>query len=191
MLKNNLKESLLELIIKKSFNYSSSSIFTLASGKQSQYYFDCRPTTTDPLGQYLLGEIFFEKVSDFDISAIGGLTMGADPIAYAVCHTSYFKNKPIKAFVIRKEPKKHGLKKLIEGEVTKGEKVVIVDDVITTGGSTIKAINEARNAGLNVVKAVVLIDRQEGGKDNIEKLDVKVESIFTKDEVFEAYKIIL
>jgi len=116
---------------------------------------------------YLIGELIFSLISSSKPDAIGGLTLGADPIAYAVCLTSYLKGTSIKAFTVRKEPKGHGTKQWIEGDIKEGERVVIVEDVVTTGGSTIKAITRAQAAGLEVIKVVTLIDREEGGKEAI------------------------
>ena len=107
---------------------------TLASGQQSNYYFNCKPTTLDPEGMNLIGIIVFDMIKDYDITAAGGLTLGADPIAYALSLISYQKGKPVKSFIVRKDVKAHGTKSAVEGNVAPGAKVVIIDDVITTGG---------------------------------------------------------
>jgi orotate phosphoribosyltransferase len=118
---------------------------------------------------------------------IGGLTLGADPIADAVGYTSYLKGAPIEAFVVRKTAKSHGTMQWIEGNVKAGDRVVIVDDVITTGKSTIEAINRAREAGLEIISIVAMIDRQEGGRENIEALGLQVEAVVTREEVMARY----
>lgn len=182
------KRRLAEIILKKSFKYSDNPPFTLASGKTSNYYFNCKPTTLDPEGMNLIGEILFELVRDSDIKAAGGLTLGADPIANALSLISFQKKKPIKAFIVRKDLKEHGTKSAIEGEVQPGEKVVIIDDVITTGGSTIMAIKRAQEAGLDIDRVIVLIDRQEGGRENITEYVKQVDAIFLRAEIMELYE---
>lgn len=173
------KRRLLEILLAKSFQYSEKPIFKLVSGKMSNYYINCKTTTLDSEAMLLIGKIFYERVKSLKIQAIGGLTQGADPIAVATAMISGMEDRGIKAFVVRKQAKEHGLKKLIEGDIHRGDRVVIVDDVITTGQSTIDAIDRVRGEGLEIVKAIVLVDRQEGGRENIEKKGVAVEAIFT------------
>lgn len=185
---NTAKNRLLDMLLEKSFQYNKDPVFKLVSGKMSNYYVNCKMTTLNAEATLLIGRIFYEKVKPLGITAIGGLTQGADPIAIATAMTSGMEGKGINAFVVRKVAKEHGLKKLIEGDVHPGDRVVIVDDVITTGQSTIDAIERARNEGLQVVKAVVLVDRQEGGRENIEKKGVPVESVFTVSALMEKYK---
>jgi orotate phosphoribosyltransferase len=183
-----LRTKLLELILKKAFKYSEEPIFKLVSGRMSNYYFNCKAVALHPEGMYLIGNIIFDFTKGLNIKGIGGLTLGADPIAYAVAYTSYLRGKPIEAFIVRKAPKSHGTMQFIEGNIKKGDKVVIVDDVITTGKSTIEAITRAKEAGLEIVKVLAFIDRQEGGKEAIEALGYKVDSVITKDEVMELYR---
>ena len=177
------KERLLEIIAKKSFQHNKDKIFKLASGKMSNYYINCKTTTLDPEAMMLIGKIFYEAIKHLNVKAIGGLTHGADPIAIATATISGIENNCIKAFIIRKEAKGHGLKKIIEGDIHHGDRVVIVDDVITTGQSTIDAIDKAKAEGLNVVKVIVLVDRQEGGRENIEKHGVPVDAVFSIDDI--------
>jgi len=177
------KRRLGEIILARSFKYSENPPFTLASGRQSNYYFNCKPTTLDPEGMNLIGLIVFDMTKDLDITAAGGLTLGADPIANALSLISYQKGKPVKSFIVRKDVKAHGTKSAVEGNVTAGEKVVIIDDVITTGGSTITAIEQARNAGLVVQMVITLVDREEGGRENILKIVDNVKSVFTRTEI--------
>ena len=178
-----MKERLGEIIIERSFKYSEDPPFTLASGKKSNYYFNCKPTTLDPEGMNLIGAIVFDMLKDTDITAAGGLTLGADPIANALSVISYQKGKPIKSFIVRKDIKDHGTKSAIEGNVRSGEKVAIIDDVITTGASTITAIEQARKEGLKVELVITLIDRQEGGKENILQHVDNIKSILSRAEV--------
>jgi len=180
---NKMKERLGEIILDRSFKYSEDPPFTLASGKKSNYYFNCKPTTLDPEGMNLIGAIIFDMLKDTDITAAGGLTLGADPIANALSVISYQKGKPIKSFIVRKDIKAHGTKSAIEGSVGTGEKVAIIDDVITTGGSTITAIEQARMAGLIVEMVITLIDREEGGRENILQYVDNIKSIFTRTEI--------
>lgn len=182
---NEMKERLGEIIIAQSFKYSDNPPFTLASGKKSNYYFNCKPTTLDPEGMNLIGTILFDMLKDSEITAAGGLTLGADPIANALSVISYQKGKPIKSFIVRKDAKDHGMKSNIEGNIKPGEKVVIIDDVITTGGSTIIAIEHAREAGLIVDMVITLIDREEGGKENILRYVNNVKTILTRTEIMQ------
>jgi orotate phosphoribosyltransferase len=178
-----MKERLGEIILERSFKYSDNPPFTLASGRQSNYYFNCKPTTLDPEGMNLIGAIIFDMVKDSSITAAGGLTLGADPIANALSVISYQKGKPIKSFIVRKDVKDHGTKSAIEGSVKAGETVLIIDDVITTGGSTITAIEQARQTGLIVDRVITLIDREEGGRENIQKHVENIQSVLTRTEI--------
>jgi len=182
-------DKLKKLLYQKSFKYDDQPIFSLVSGKKSQFYIDCKMTTLSSSGLVLVGNIFYDLISPLNIKGIGGLTLGADPIAIATALIAGQNNKELIPFVIRKEAKKHGLKKWIEGEIDVGDRVVIIDDVITTGGSTIQAIEKAEEFGLKIVKIIVLVDRQEGGKKNIQLKGYEVTSIFTKaDLIFEYNK---
>jgi len=184
-----MKKQLIQLIYEKAFKYSEEPVFKLVSGRMSNYYFNCKAVTLHPEGMYLIGNIIFDMIQGAQVKGIGGLTLGADPIADAVAYTSYLKKKPLEAFVVRKTAKSHGTMQWIEGNIKEGDRVVIVDDVITTGKSTIEAINRAREAGLHIVKVIALVDRQEGGKENIEALGYKVGAVVTREEVMELYTV--
>ncbi|MDY0361251.1 MAG: orotate phosphoribosyltransferase [Desulforegulaceae bacterium] len=162
-----MKNQLIELLKKYSVKYSETEDFTLASGKKSKFYVNCKPTVLRPEGLYLIGNLVLNEVLDLKIDAVGGLTFGADPVSVAASFASYYSKKPFKAFSIRKEKKDHGISKWIEGDLKKGERVAIIDDVATTGGSTIKAIERAKSEGLEVIGAIILVDREEGGIENI------------------------
>jgi len=154
--------------------------FTLTSGKTSSYYFDGKQVTLNPKGAFLLGKIIIHKIKDDDIQAVGGLTIGADPIVGAVAALAYPFDLDIKTFIVRKEAKKHGKQRLIEGPALKpGDRVVIVEDVITTGGSALKAVKAVKNEGCEVVKVVPLVDRLEGGTEKIQGMGIKVDPVFT------------
>jgi len=135
----------------------------------------------------LIGEIIFDMLADTDVTAAGGLTLGADPIANALAVISYQKGKPIRSFIVRKDVKGHGTKSAIEGNVKPGEKVVIIDDVITTGGSTITAIERGREAGLMIDRVIALIDREEGGRENILAHVDRVDPVLPRTEIRSLY----
>jgi orotate phosphoribosyltransferase len=146
--------------------------FLLASGQRSNLYVDCRLTTLRAEAMPLIGRLFVNKMRELGWApdVVGGLTMGADPVVTAVARESLDPGPAINAFLIRKEAKKHGRQKFIEGlDEPSGQKAVIVDDVCTTGGSTIKAIAAAREAGMDVLGAICLVDREQGGREAIEQ----------------------
>lgn len=181
----NERDRLIELVKTRSYQYSENPPFKLSAGGYSNFYFNLKKTTFSPEGQYLIGKILFEKIKklSLEVDAIGGLTMGADPIALAVARCSFDRGKPIEAFTIRKEPKGHGTGLQIEGYIKKGDRVVIIDDVVTTGASTIKAIKAAEEFGFNIQAVIVLVDRcEQNGRQNIEAFGYKVHSILTIDD---------
>jgi len=153
-------EKLLDLAREKSFKYGD---FVLSSGVKSSYYFDGRLTTLWPEGAYLVGKKMFALVKEAGVDAIGGPTLGADPIVAAVALMSHLEGTPIPAFIVRKEPKKHGTQRNIEGHLPPASSVAIVDDVITTGGSIFRAIEAVEAEGCRVGKVIVLLDRNQGG----------------------------
>jgi orotate phosphoribosyltransferase len=178
-----MKQELLTMLCEKSFKYTPEPTFKLVSGRMSRFYVNCKPTVLNPRGMYLVGHLMFYAVRDLKLDGIGGLTFGADPIAMATAFASELAHDPIKAFSIRKTKKDHGIAKWIEGDLEPGSRVAVIDDVATTGGSTIQAIERAREEGLDVVRAVVLVDRQEGGLDNIRKHVPDTRAIVTRDEL--------
>ena len=153
--------------------------FTLASGKQSTLYIDARLTTMSPDGLALIGPLGLEAIerAAWRVDAVGGLTLGADPIAYAVSYASALAGRPLRAFTVRKEAKQHGTGRLIEGPFRSGDRVAVVEDVITTGGSALKAIEAVRAAGGTVAGVLALVDREEGGREAIEGAGVAVISL--------------
>ncbi|MBF0451931.1 MAG: orotate phosphoribosyltransferase [Candidatus Magnetomorum sp.] len=176
-----MQQELIQLLCQKSFNYSETPTFKLASGKMSQYYVNCKPTVLHPFGMNLVGHLMYEKLLHGTISAVGGLTFGADPIAVATSFVSGMKNQPVNAFSVRKQQKDHGMVRWIEGDVQAGDRVAILEDVATTGGSTIKAIERVRSEGLDVIQVLVLVDRQEGGLENIRAHVDRVDAIVSRD----------
>jgi len=185
-----MKAELIDLLCRKSFKYSKEPIYKLVSGSMSQFYVNCKPVTLCARGMFLAGHLLFDEIKDDDVNGVGGLTFGADPLAVATAFASELKARPINAFSIRKTRKDHGIIRWIEGDIQPGERVAIIDDVATTGGSTIKAIERARSEGLEVVKAVIFVDRQEGGLENIKQHLPHVSSVITRDELVERYKIL-
>lgn len=160
---------------------------TLASGRKSNFYFDGKQTTLHAKGGLLVGKAFYEEVKQFEgpIHGVGGLTMGADPIATATSIAAHLAGDDMHAFIIRKEPKGHGTGQWLEGRknLPPGSRVVIVEDVTTTGDSSMKAVERAREEGLDVLGIVTLVDREEGARDNIEGEGVVLRSVFTRSEV--------
>jgi orotate phosphoribosyltransferase len=152
--------------------------FTLASGRQSSLYIDARVTTMSPEGLSLIGPLGLAAIRDcgWAADAVGGLTLGADPISCAISYASAGTRSPVRAFTVRKEPKTHGTRRLIEGPFRPGDKVVVIEDTITTGASTRKAVDAVRAAGGRVLGVLALVDREEGGREALEAdgLDVAV-----------------
>jgi orotate phosphoribosyltransferase len=185
------KEQLRALLKEKSVFHGE---FTLASGAKSDFYVDARVTTLDPRGACLIGKVGWRLVKETaaklnkNVNAIGGLTLGADPIALSIGIAAQRENSstPLQVFTVRKAVKEHGRQKRIEGNFAAGDAVVIVDDVITTGGSTIQAIDAIEEAGGHVAFVLVLLDRQEGGRESIEERGHKVVSIFTRADLTKA-----
>lgn len=143
--------------------------FTLTSGKKSNYYFDGKKLTLSSEGAYWVGKAVFDELTKIGVDAVGGVATGAYPIVTAVALVSHLEGKPIPSFIIREEPKEHGTKRQIEGHLKEGSRVAIVDDVITTGGSVLRAIEAVEAVNCKVVKVIVLVDRHEGGSDKLKK----------------------
>lgn len=183
------RAALLSLIARNSFRLGS---FTLSSGIKSDYYIDCRTTTLNAQGAELTGRVFLDLIrrEGWHPQAIGGLTLGADPIVTAVAVISAQANSPIHGFLVRKAEKAHGTGQRIEGFREKGASVVIVDDVCTTGSSTIQAIQVAREFGFNILGVACLVEREEaGGRPVVEQAAAPASfiSIFTSSDVKEEH----
>tara|TARA_B100000963_G_C22335895_1_gene540723 strand:+ start:109 stop:684 length:576 start_codon:yes stop_codon:yes gene_type:complete len=184
----NIREQLRQLLLEKSVRTGE---FTLASGKKSDLYVDCRVTSFDAKGARLIGEAGWALVEDhleqggLSAAAIGGMTLGADPISLAIGMESA-RQQPdrfLQVFTVRKEAKGYGAGRRIEGNFSSGNPVVVVDDVVTTGGSTLRAIEAIEAEGGKVLFAFVLVDREEGGRQALEERGVKVISLFTRTEL--------
>ena len=153
--------------------------FTLASGRVSTLYIDARLTTMSPEGLSLIGPLGLGALRDtgWRVDAVGGLTLGADPIACAISYASALAGAPVRAFTVRKEPKSHGTGQLIEGPFRAGDRVAVVEDVITTGASALRAAEAVRGAGGQVVGVLALVDREEGGRETLERAGFEVRSL--------------
>ncbi|MFL5464992.1 MAG: orotate phosphoribosyltransferase [Gemmatimonadaceae bacterium] len=162
--------------------------FTLASGQQSNFYIDARLTTMSPEGLSVIGPIALSvlRQTNWSVDAVGGLTLGADPISYAVSYASAGSSHPVHAFTVRKEPKSHGTGKIIEGPFKRGDRVAIIEDVITTGGSALRAIDAVRAEGGFVAGVLALVDREEGGTQTIEAAGVPVISLVSASQLLKA-----
>jgi len=178
---NNERERLRSLLLEHSLMFGD---FTLTSGKKSRYYFDSKKTTLLAEGAYLTAREVLRTLRDRGVraQAIGGMTLGADPIVGAVTALSFTEGPPLRGFIVRREAKEHGTGRRVEGNVEPGSRVVVVDDVVTTGGSTIAAIEAADEAGLEVVAVVCLVDREEGGSEKLSRWPFY--PIFVRSEIF-------
>lgn len=150
---------------------------TLSSGKEADYYVDLRRATLHHEASPLIGELLRELTADWDYDHVGGLTLGADPVATAIMHAGGGSSRPIDAFVVRKEAKKHGMQRRIEGPNIEGRRVLIVEDTTTTGNSPLTAVAAAREAGAIVVGVATVVDRNTGAKDVIEAEGVEYRSL--------------
>jgi len=174
---------LADIIRKRSFGRGE---ITLASGRKSDFYFNLKPTMLDPEGAALLAELTYEALKDDNLDFVGGLEMGAVPPAGAIAQLSWIKGHPIAAFFVRKKPKEHGAKLLVEGltkdETLQGKRVVVVEDVTTTGGSAIKAVESVREAGGDVVLAFTMIDREEGADEAFKAAGIPFRALYKAGE---------
>ena len=153
--------------------------FTLASGKQAKFYLDCRQITLDAQGARLIGEGMLDLLGDNMPALVGGMAIGADPITAAILTLAGIRNVPLRGVMVRKEPKQHGTGKLVEGPFQPGESIVIVEDVVTTGGSSLKAIEHCEAAGLKVERVLAIIDRLEGGREAFAARGYELTTLFT------------
>lgn len=182
--RESLKKDLIKVVKEKSLITGVQRVLT--SGRTSTYYIDAKMTTLDPHGASLTARLILDMLKPYDIDAIGGYTLGADPIVSAVAALSADTERPLPAFIVRKEPKKHGERKMIEGPFQKGWKVVVVDDVVTTASSTLKACQAVEEEGGEVILALTLVDRLEGGRENLEKKGYTFVSLLTRDDLLKS-----
>ena len=175
-------EQLRALLISRSVKWGD---FILASGKRSNLYVDARLTTMSPEGMILIGKLGLECIQSkkWSPDSVGGLTLGADPVSYAISHVSASRDQPLRAFTVRKEAKAHGTGKRIEGPFTSGDRVVVIEDVITTGKSALQAIDAIRAEGGDIVGVLAVVDREEGGRETIEQGGYPVASLVTRGDL--------
>ena len=182
----NKKKELLALLKKEAYLKKK---VILSSGRISNFYIDVRKVSLSPKGIYLISHLIFTLLKDKKVSAIGGPTLGADPIVGGICYLAYKNKKKLKGFLIRKSPKKHGRQKLIEGQtLNSGERVIIIDDVATSGSSLIKSIEVLKKEKIKVVAAVTVVDREEGSKEALARHKCPLISLFTKSDFLNANK---
>ena len=174
------RKRLLDLIRREGVRYGE---VRLSKGGTSQYYIDCRMVTTHPEGAFLVGEIILDMLEGEKVDVVGGPTLGADPIVGAVCYASYVRHRPLAGFIVRKATKEHGLQRMVEGHLPGGAQAVIVEDVMTTGGSVLDAIAEVEKAGGKVVRVIGIVDRLQGARERFESRGYRFTPIFTKAEL--------
>lgn len=186
---NRTERALATLLAEHSVFYRPRKPFVLSSGQTSPFYFDCRRTTMLPAAMPLIGRLVYERIHG-RVAAAGGLTVGADPIACAVAYYSALRRDPIAAFTVRKEAKAHGMQRLIEGAVEPRARVAVLEDVVTTGNSTLTAIARCREQGFRVERVVAIVDREEGGLERIaaEVGRQRVEALFRRTEIDEIWR---
>ena len=171
------KQALIALFRQKALKFGD---FTLASGKKAKYYLDGKQVTLDPVGARLVAEGFLDLLASGPLpTAVGGMSIGADPITAAVITMSAVRNTPLLGFMVRKESKGHGTNQFIEGPVSPGDTAVIVEDVVTTGGSSLKAIERVESFGMKVVGVLAIIDRMEGGTQAFAERGYSLSSLLT------------
>ena len=176
------RDALVQLLATRSARRGT---FTLASGRISDFYVDCRLTTMSPDGLILVGPLAHDMLSEsgWTVDSVGGLTMGADPVSYAIAYASALADAPIRCFAVRKEPKGHGLGKRIEGSFQQGDRVVVIEDSMTTGGSALNAAAAIRAEGGEVVGALTLVDREEGAREALMAEGIPLICFTTADEL--------
>src|SRR5512136_2229264 len=174
------RERLLELLQNKALEVRK---VTLSSGRISDYYIDCKRVTLSPEGAYLTAKLMLNMIGS-DVAAVGGLTLGADPIVSSISVVSHLQKRNLPALIVRKEPKKHGTMSFIEGPtLDKGAKVAVVDDVVTSGASLLRSIERLAAEGYQPVQALAILDRLEGGREAIEAAGYTLQSIFTREDL--------
>jgi orotate phosphoribosyltransferase len=174
------REKLKELILERAVIRGE---FVLASGQKSDYYINGKLLSLDSEGLALIGEFFLDELESENIEAVGGMTMGADPIVGAILTLADMKGIKLDGFLVRKQPKGHGTRGQIEGPLKEGSRVAVIEDVTTTGGSSFKVIEALKPLKCEVVKVITLVDRQQGAVENFKKWGYEYKSIFTKDEL--------
>jgi orotate phosphoribosyltransferase len=175
------KQRLAKLLWEKSYIEGE---VVLTSGRKSDYYFDCKQTALHPEGGYLLGKLLLQQLR-LNVQGVGGMTLGADPLVSAVSVVSHYEGLGLPGFIVRKQPKKHGTQEYLEGlaNFQPGCRVAVLEDVVTTGGSLLQACARVLSAGLQVVQVLCVLDREEGGREELRSQGYDLESIFTRPEL--------
>ena len=181
------RESLKALLLERSVRLGD---FTLSSGAKSAYYVDARRTTMTAEGQRLTGKIAYDLIDEagWDVTHVGGLTLGADPVTYAIAHHSTSRDRVLDGFTVRKEAKGHGTGRQIEGGLPTDARVVIVEDAVTSGASALRAIDAVREHGATIVGVICLVDREEGGREKLDELGIPLLAAFTGPELLAVAK---
>jgi orotate phosphoribosyltransferase len=182
---NELKTRLAGLLLALSYKEGD---FTLTSGKKSDYYFDCKQTALHPEGGYLIGRLFVEMLKNYEVKGVGGMTLGADPLVTGVTVVSHLEGRPMPGFIIRKQAKGHGTGQYLEGlaNFSRGDRVVLLEDVCTTGGTLLTAAERVRDAGLEIAGVLAVLDREEGGRERLKAAGLELEAIFTRKALLSA-----
>ncbi len=182
---SDLRERAARMLLDKSYKEGD---FTLTSGKKSDYYFDCKQTALHPEGGWLLGKLFLDILADVDICGVGGMTLGADPLVSAVSVLSYETDRPLAGFIVRKKSKGHGTNQYLEGlaNFRQGDRVAVLEDVVTTGGTLVTTCSRVVDAGLHVAAVCCVLDREEGGRENLAEAGYGLLSLFTRRKLLEA-----
>lgn len=177
-----VKRRLAGLLFEKSYIEGE---ITLTSGKKSDYYFDCKQTALHPEGSWCIGTLFLDLLSGLDVQGVGGMTLGADPLVSSVTVLSHVAGWPLPGFIVRKEAKGHGTGRYLEGlgNFRPGMKVAMLEDVVTTGGTLLKACERVRAEGLEIVAVCAILDREEGGRENLAKAGYGLKAVFTRSEL--------
>ena len=183
----NERQRLQQLLLEKSYRQGT---FTLTSGKTSDFYVDGKQTTLDAEGGSLCGQLLFELIRQHPqpIVGVGGMTLGADPLVTAVSVASFLRHRPLPAFIVRKASKGHGTNQFLEGlsNFKPGDKVALLEDVVTTGGTLLTVIDRVQDAGLTVAAVLTVLDRKEGGTERLAERGFPLSAIFTRDALLDA-----
>ncbi|MFO8031297.1 MAG: orotate phosphoribosyltransferase [Desulfohalobiaceae bacterium] len=175
------KQRLAKLLWEKSYIEGE---VVLTSGRKSDYYFDCKQTALHPEGAYLLGKLLLQQLGS-NVQGVGGMTLGADPLVSAVSVLSHLQGRDLPGFIVRKQPKKHGTQEYLEGlaNFSPGSEVAVLEDVVTTAGSLLTACDRVLSAGLHVVQVICVLDREEGGREELHRRGYDLQCIFTRPEL--------